>query len=426
MEYIINKKFVLSVTFGDYKHTRGGVAKVVSAHQQMFNEKGVSYICIYPFNLRNSKPKKNNRYWGVIIDGVLEQVLSTKNLLTLLGQIYFKGSTCESIHIHHLMRVDIVELKKILNAISSNILFYIHDYYTICNSATLLNYKGVLCEEGFLTNEKCADCKFYCPSLDFKVKFYDFVNCFKSRIKFLCPSNACKRWFLKQYSEYAKDTFVVFHQLTKGIYHIPISDSDKIKVAYVGVPVPAKGWTQFTNLYKKFKNDARYEFVYFSSVKDNNTDIRNVPVNFQTSLSAMLDAIRLEKVDYVVLWSTWPETYSYTYYESYNSGCCILTNKDSGNIAEQVINMEAGLVMTEKELMGFFDDFEQVSNFRRKYVKQKISVGKILYENDEIVNISEESCGTWTGTLEKTIHIDLIGILLKAAYIAKIRCKKRN
>ena len=83
-------------------------------------------------------------------------------------------------------------------------------------------------------------------------------------------------------------------------------------------------------------------------------------------------------------------------------------------------------IKNEKELMGFFDDFEQVSNFRRKYVKQKISVGKILYENDEIVNISEESCGTWTGTLEKTIHIDLIGILLKAAYIAKIRCKKRN
>ena len=54
----------------DYKeNTIGGVAKVVATHQEMFNKAGVSYICIFPFNISNQKHKKNNRYWGVIVDG---------------------------------------------------------------------------------------------------------------------------------------------------------------------------------------------------------------------------------------------------------------------------------------------------------------------------------------------------------------------
>lgn len=48
MATLKSTKYVLSVTFGDYKNTIGGVAKVVATHQEMFNKAGVSYICIFP------------------------------------------------------------------------------------------------------------------------------------------------------------------------------------------------------------------------------------------------------------------------------------------------------------------------------------------------------------------------------------------
>ena len=420
----INSKFVLSVSFGDYKNTRGGIAKVISAHQEMFNRHGVSYVCIYPYNLSNSKPKKNNKYWGVNVDGVLRNVFSTENLLIFLEHLYEQGSFCESIHIHHLMKISIEELMKVLDAIPAKVIFYIHDYYTICNSTTLINEEGELCRDKFLTEEQCSNCKFYRSSIQFRAAFIAFVNKYFNRIKFICPSMACKTWFLKQYRDFKDITIVVYHQLTNGIYRIPPKSSDKIKIAYVGVPVTSKGWDYYKKLIAKYKDNPDYEFIYFSSVKDTSVDIRNVSVNFQTSLSAMVDALRAENVDFVILWSIWPETYSYTYYESYNSGCYVITNKDSGNIADQVKKMKSGQVLTEEQLLVFFDDFKKVCELRKDYIKQTQTVGMELNENDEITELSDQNESNEIICSARGYRFNMIAALLRVLYQIKLRYRK--
>ena len=119
MATLKSTKYVLSVTFGDYKNTIGGVAKVVATHQEMFNKAGVSYICIFPFNISNRKHKKNNRYWGVIVDGELEQVCSTEQVINFLFDLGNRGIMCECIHVHHLLYVNIEELSAIIRSLSA-------------------------------------------------------------------------------------------------------------------------------------------------------------------------------------------------------------------------------------------------------------------------------------------------------------------
>lgn len=120
-----------------------------------------------------------------------------------------------------------------------------------------------------------------------------FVAEFKNRISFIAPSDACKKWFLKQYKEYEDKIIVVYHQTLEGEYKIPERTNNRIKVGYVGVPIAAKGWEQFKKLYYDYQENQNLEFVYFSSLIDTSVDIRHVQVNFQESL--VCNAGRFEK-----------------------------------------------------------------------------------------------------------------------------------
>lgn len=424
MATLKSTKYVLSVTFGDYKNTIGGVAKVVATHQEMFNKAGVSYICIFPFNISNRKHKKNNRYWGVIVDGELEQVCSTEQVINFLFDLGNRGIMCECIHVHHLLYVNIEELSAIIRSLSAYVFFYIHDYYTICMSTKLICDDGCLCERDFLDNEKCHSCRYYSESIVFRSRFVSFVAEFKNRISFIAPSDACKKWFLKQYKEYEDKIIVVYHQTLEGEYKIPERTNNRIKVGYVGVPIAAKGWEQFKKLYYDYQENQKLEFVYFSSLIDTSVDIRHVQVNFQESLSAMQDALRREHVDYVILWSVWPETYSYTYYESYCAGCCVITNPSSGNMADQVCKMKTGLVLREEELFSFFKDINSVAEFRDKYIFNKKSVCNRLIENEKIISLSNGDLSAPIKKFNVSVQASIAGPFLKLGYKLKLSIKK--
>ena len=47
-------------------------------------------------------------------------------------------------------------------------------------------------------------------------------------------------------------------------------------------------------------------------------------------------------IDIVFQWSKCQETYSYTYFEAFEAGCYVVTNKNSGNIAEMTSQQNNG------------------------------------------------------------------------------------
>jgi len=58
----------------------------------------------------------------------------------------------------------------------------------------------------------------------------------------------------------------------------------------------------------------------------------------------MTDALRAQHIDATVLWSVWPETFSFVAHEAMSAGALILTCEESGNIARLARQRNKGLV----------------------------------------------------------------------------------
>jgi hypothetical protein len=78
----------------------------------------------------------------------------------------------------------------------------------------------------------------------------------------------------------------------------------------------------------------------------------HVPVSFLTDGSgAMREALVAARIDVAIMWSLWPETYSFTTSEAISAGCVIIASSTSGNAAELVRRYDAGVVAeSEAEL----------------------------------------------------------------------------
>ena len=58
----------------------------------------------------------------------------------------------------------------------------------------------------------------------------------------------------------------------------------------------------------------------------------------------MTKALRDNDIQVALLWAKWPETYSYTFYESLSANLYIITNRVSGNITNQVEERRCGMI----------------------------------------------------------------------------------
>jgi hypothetical protein len=91
-------------------------------------------------------------------------------------------------------------------------------------------------------------------------------------------------------------------------------------------------------------------------------NVTYVSVSFQDEgPDAMVDALIRHGIDVVVLWSIWPETYSFTFFEALAAGCFVVTNRHSGNIQAQVRHWHCGRVFdNESDLVSFLSDNRRV------------------------------------------------------------------
>lgn len=370
--------YILSIGINDYRNCSGGTNKVVMAHQELFKMKGYGYIYISPIHYG----KKG--YWEIILDNLYISVRSTSNLLYYLYNICIKGNSICEIHIHHLTNVSLSEVDKILSYLKCNIKFYIHDYYTICPSIKMLRNDAEFCGCQKMSDNKCNKCNYYEAGKGKIPLIENLLKEYQDRIIFIAPSDSAKEQWLEAYAEYKNNVEVVYHQKLQGKYKenkVPVTKS--IKVGYLGEQTFAKGWDVWKSLIDNVYDD-RYKFYYFGKSKDKK--IENVKVDFRKDINAMVKALRKKQLDCVVLWSVWKETYSYTYYESLAANTFVITNKFSGNIADQVEKRGNGIVLNnEEELICLFRDFDSLKDIINQYKKSNNYGPRHLVENPDII-----------------------------------------
>ena len=164
--------------------------------------------------------------------------------------------------------------------------------------------------------------------------------------------------------------------------------NEKLKIAFIGYGRVEKGWNTWKKICQKY--DELYD-LYILGDGECEGNVTQVPVSVaKDGPNAMIDAIRRNNIDVAFLWSTVPETYSYTFFESYVAGCYVITNELSGNICNQTKQFDCGSVFQhEDELFTYLNDYANVEcsikAMYTKYVEHPIS----LENNDEILSLIE-------------------------------------
>ena len=337
----------------------------------------------------------------VVVDGQFLGVMTANEVLNSLLQLQERGKSCIGLLIHHIIRNDITEVQWMLEKIQNvPVVYYLHDFYTCCINPNMLKNDVESCVDGGVSCEGCG----YAQKRQEHLKVVNaFLGLFGDRISFVAPSEYVRNRWITYHPEYRDRVTVVPHQRSIGQYtgnKESISDSEPMRIGFVGAQTHVKGWDIFRRTVEKLQEaGCNYEYYYFGHGQEQLPRVTNVPVEIaKMGKDAMTRAIQEKRISAVFLVCVWGETYSYTMYESHAANSYILTMSKSGNIAYTVNKEKWGAVFeTEEDLIQTLLDEVKFRSSVNGW-KQNSESGAAEYEdNDEIVNCFD---GNITGRLK--------------------------
>lgn len=390
----MNNKYVIALSFANYLKDKTGIPKVMMAHQQMYNQNQISYVALFSVkkNILNDRVMLFCKF-GLIIDGEFKGIFQMSQLIHMFFQWQYSEKRLIDIHIHHLMYINVDLVNELLSASPETpVKVYLHDYYNACTGYTLLKNRDTFCGGNGFSKECCDGCIYDKKNVIVQKKIHDLFASNIRRIVFISPSITTKNIYANFHPEYEKNIVVIPHQKYKGKYTDnleKIEQKEKIRAAFLGMPMKHKGWNVWKQLVDS-TDEKKYEFIVFNSSDDLYSKMKKVKVGFsKDNLNAMTDILRKYKIHIVILWAIWPETYSYTCFEAFSANAFIITNSNSGNIADVIRTNGNGVILSnEKELKNFFRDTDKLRAAVNTYRMSTSGGPKELYENDEIVRMT--------------------------------------
>jgi len=386
---IQSNKIVVSVSHDRYIDHVGGVQLCISDEQKELSEHGFTYININPACPLPILAENDNWHGDVIIGNNYIGTYLGDDILTALKNS-FSGTKKLFFVTHALHGHSVSFLKSLHEKVEfSKSFFWIHDYFSICQNYNLLRNNLAYCGAPALDSQACNICIYGEDSR--REHISKIQEIFKS-ISFtvLAPSQTAKNLWLNSTNLPYEDIHVHTHRniiqdLTTPT--IKLEKGQPLRIAFIGHTALHKGWFVFKELVEKFDSDSRYEF-YHLGIKGTHEEslAKYIEVkNTWDNMKLMEEAIKEYNIHVSFLWSIWPETYNIVTYEALASGSTILTNKNSGNIAEEISLTKQGLVIdSEKELFDIFSD----GTIRTKI--DNIFVNNLIHGTLESSNITSE------------------------------------
>ena len=380
------EKSVLVLTHSDYLVTDAGVEKVIQGQQKLFLENQINFVVVYPirkdteiFGWVHSTTMPS---YGLIINGQNQGTIDEENLF---GLLQIKGLMAVIIH-------ELVTFKKnerlfaFFDQISCPVYYFVHDYAMVCYNHVLMRNNREFCGTEPLSLKKCWNCRFFAEGKINEKWQRKFVERYP-KITYLFPSSVVKDIWQNTFQASNELLIVPNTKFTEETKRYKAkTDNEKLKLAFIGYGRVEKGWETWKKICEKY--DDMYD-LYVLGDGECPGKVKKVPVSVaKDGPNAMIDAIRKHEIDIAFLWSTVPETYSYTFFESLVSGCYILTNEKSGNICCMTKEFGCGKVLeSEEALFAYLNECTRVTADILKMHEVKKHHPVALENNDEILNL---------------------------------------
>ncbi|MDZ5459074.1 glycosyltransferase family protein [Azohydromonas lata] len=374
---------VISVSHDDYTRVVGGIQNIIGAEHLEFNKRGITYIHLCPeLALRGlSKITKSADFkFSIRLDGRPLLSINGQELQNTLKQLQAQSKTPLWVF-HHLMGHSPEVLQELLSHGTKKPLLWIHDYFAACSSFTLMRNDAAYCDAPPPQSTTCSSCKYGSNRQEHITRMRRFIE--QTQPIITAPSQfALKQWSKVTGISPVDSVVIPPVRLTLEPVSRP-EPSRTLRIAYIGRQDKHKGWDIYYQLAEAFRRDNRYKFFQFGKApkgifRQFNTTVRNVSVAVSArNRDAMVEALTRHKIDAVVCWSLWPETFNITVHEAMASGAFIIARRQQGNVWP-VVSHHAPLASRALDSEGDLHAYFQAGQLHTDLLKSPCYRGKTI------------------------------------------------
>ncbi len=299
------------------------------------------------------------------------QITYTNNSYKEMLENIFDSFKIDILHVHHFLfqTFDAIDIAKERNIYS---IITLHDLYMICPSINMV-YKDKYCEND--NTKDCAKCLNIRYGVNSNILNKWQKTCFEILKKFdkiIVPSNNTKKIFENIYKELEIE--VVEHGV--AITEVKTKNTNKtskqFNIAFVGAMAIHKGSNILKDLISK-NNNANIKIHLFGKSEDKElTKNKSNYINHGPYKRGELPQLLIDNnIDLVCMFTTWPETYSYTLTETYMAQVPVLTF-DIGAVGDRIKEDGLGWVIKlDTKSTEILAKIEEICNDIKEYKNKK-------------------------------------------------------
>ncbi len=352
---------MISVSHDSYLESIGGVQICIQREADVANSNKFSYLHIYPWyplpRLAHMD-EENDIIVCATLNGKQVGACRTSALIAAMKELNQIGRQGTEVVVHHLLGhlpEQIVELAQ--SAGSGRCVFWLHDFFSLCPSFTLVRNGLTFCNAPRVISNSCTVCVFGKERAHHLARIQNFFEAL--RVDVASPSKVTADFWRARSDLPIASMNVIPHTLLR---YSPVGGQNlqrqrrSIRIGFLGSQAHHKGWDAFKKLMLDPSRLPDLEFVVLSSSPPlaGEDQWTSVKVSAEQP-DAMATAVEEEDIDVVLHWPAGPETFSLTTFEALAGSAFIVTNSWSGNVAEAVRLTDHGVVLhDEAALTEFF------------------------------------------------------------------------
>jgi hypothetical protein len=355
---MIGVGLVVSFSHDDYGRNIGGVQNVVRNEEQAFVRVGWSYLHVSPaapLPLLAEPVDAINFCVGLRLNGEWLGIATFEDLIMVVAAVQRRGLPVETI-VHHFLGHVPELILELLRVIGSQAIVWIHDFFTVCPSTTLMRNDVEFCAAPKQSSTGCLICCYGDERSLQTRRIYGFFDIARPTV--LAPSQiALNQWVALAKLPYTSAVVQPPARLLSAPSAISLQrdPTRPLRIAHIGASALHKGWPVFLDIAMRFSKDERYTFFHLG-MGDGSflpSYICRIPVQVsRADPNAMVEAVAAARIDVVISWSFWPETFCFAVHEALAGGAFLVARSGMGNTPNAIENIpkQGCLIDTENDL----------------------------------------------------------------------------
>jgi hypothetical protein len=347
IDTVIHRPVIVSLARTDYHSAMGGTERRIADEAAYAAEQGFSFLHVYPQTKSVSFGGLPPSLLNVRTDGQPPVNLTAADLAATIRRL-----SVVEFRVHHVMGWSWNDIGSVLTAHSAPVRYYAHDYFAICPEYRLLRNHRSYCGAPPVESTSCQVCTRRPDRLRTRPRIEALLDAVAHRLTIHSPSQVAAELYAREFPHLADRIEVHPHEQLVALEPPPPTQlPSRLRLAFVGIADDSKGWATWKRLCANPLICDRYELLHLGLNGTHTTD-RQVRVDFRISgADAMEQTLRAEDVHLALIWSSWPETFSFVTVEAIAAGCAVLTSQASGNVGRLIDEYGSGVALSDEEAL---------------------------------------------------------------------------